>query len=265
MRGKVYLVGAGPGDPELLTLKAHRILRAADVVLHDALVSEEILGLVRASARVQNVGKRCGRKLVSQEEIHSLMVTYAREGGVVVRLKGGDPSIFGRGSEEMEALRACGIEFEIIPGVTAATAAAASAQIALTDRRVASRLIFLTNHCVTGNDARSAGELNCARATYVVYMPGSDFEQLSQRLRAAGLDSDTPCVIVSRVSTSEEAVHITRVGNLAKSPRPPAPALLIAGEVAADICRAREAELKTKLLRELAVPENVLKLSVVNF
>jgi uroporphyrin-III C-methyltransferase len=259
MKGKVYLVGAGPGDPELLTLKAHRILRAADVVLHDELVSQEILALGRASARIQNVGKRCGRKGVSQEEIHSLMVTCAREGRMVVRLKGGDPSVFGRGNEEMEALRACGIEFEIIPGVTAAMAAAASAQISLTDRRVASRLIFLTNHCSSGNDGRSAADSNSAGATYVVYMLGGDNVQLSQRLRAAGLDSDTPCVIVSRTSTPAEAVYATRVGDLAKAPSLSAPALLIAGEVAAEICRAREVGSKAEVWGAADEQESTMK------
>jgi uroporphyrin-III C-methyltransferase len=260
MAGKVYLVGAGPGDPELLTLKAHRVLRAADVVLHDELVSQEILGLARASACVQNVGKRCGRKRVSQEEIHSLMVTRAREGRIVVRLKGGDPSVFGRANEEMQALRACGVEFEIVPGVTAAMAAAASAQVSLTDRRVASRLIFLTNHCSALGDSRSAADANHSGATYVVYMPGGDNVQLSRRLREMGLESDTPCVIVSRASTPEEAVYATRLSDLANAPRFAAPSLLIAGEVAAEICRLRELGLKEKVLSEPEVREEALKL-----
>jgi uroporphyrin-III C-methyltransferase len=259
MVGKVYLVGAGPGDPELLTLKAYRILGAADVVLHDELVSREILGLVGASARVQNVGKRCGRKLVSQEQIHSLMVTCAREGRTVVRLKGGDPSVFGRGNEEMEALRASGIDFEIIPGVTAAMAAAASAQISLTDRRVASRLVFLTIHCNLPSDRRSPADTNPSEATYVVYMPGGDNAQLSQTLRAAGLESDTPCVVVSRASTPEEVVYATRLSDLANAPRFAAPSLLIAGEVAAEICRRRETGLNEGVLSEPEIPENALK------
>jgi uroporphyrin-III C-methyltransferase len=259
MAGKVYLVGAGPGDPELLTLKAHRILRAADIVLHDELVSREILELTRASASVQNVGKRCGRKLVSQEEIHSLMVTFARAGRMVVRLKGGDPSIFGRGNEEMEALRASGIEFEIIPGVTAAAAAAASAKISLTDRRVASRVIFLTNHCRSKKEGKSEAEANPTGVTHVVYMPGGDSEQLAQHLRAIGLESDTPCVIVSQATTPAEIIHATRLEDLGKSPHFPAPAILIVGEVAAEICRAREAESKTVLWRKDGVQENALK------
>jgi uroporphyrin-III C-methyltransferase len=260
MAGKVYLVGAGPGDPELLTLKAHRILRAADVVLHDELVSKEILGLVRAATRVRNVGKRCGRKLASQEEIHSLMVTCAKEGRIVVRLKGGDPSVFGRGNEETESLRACGVEFEIIPGVSAAMAAAASAQISLTDRRVASRLIFLTNHCSALSNRRSAVGAGPSEATYVVYMPGGDNAQLSQTLLAAGLENDTPCVVVSRASTPEEAVYATRLSDLPIAPRFAAPSLLIAGEVAAEICRRREAGVKEDALNDPEVREDALKI-----
>src|SRR5271157_4516504 len=129
--GKVYLMGAGPGNPELLTVKAARLLRSADAVLHDDLVSREILALAPARARVHNVGKRCGTKRATQEEINALLIAYARDGLTVVRLKGGDPLIFGRAREEMDALREAGIEFEIVPGVTAALSAAAVAQIPL--------------------------------------------------------------------------------------------------------------------------------------
>src|SRR5271156_1218671 len=132
MAGKVYLVGAGPGDPELLTRKAWRVLQSADVVLHDDLVSEEILHTLPASAQVVNVGKRCGAKGISHVEINALMVNLARDGKIVARIKNGDPLLFGRAGEEMEALRQAGIEFEVIPGVTAALGAAASARISLT-------------------------------------------------------------------------------------------------------------------------------------
>src|ERR1700729_2074856 len=135
MTGKVYLVGAGPGDPELLTLKAARVLKQADVVLHDDLVSTQILQLAPAHAQVRNVGKRCGKKSVSQEEINFLMVTLVASGLQVVRLKGGDPLIFGRVGEEIESLRRNNISFEIVPGVTSALGAAAAAQIPLTHRR----------------------------------------------------------------------------------------------------------------------------------
>src|SRR5258708_8611756 len=124
MSGKVYLVGAGPGDPELLTLKAARILADADVVLFDALVSKEVLALVSRDAQLIDVGKRAGKKLLTQEEINSLLVNYATKNRIVVRLKGGDPLLFGRAGEEIEALRAAGVEFEIVPGITAAICAA---------------------------------------------------------------------------------------------------------------------------------------------
>ena len=126
MSGKVYLVGAGPGDPELLTLKALRLLRTADAVLHDDLVAPEILKLVSAKAQVHNVGKRCGKKNISQEEIHFLMIALAQAGMQVVRLKGGDPLIFGRAGEEIEALRRAEVAYEIVPGITSALGAAAA-------------------------------------------------------------------------------------------------------------------------------------------
>src|SRR5882762_3390569 len=135
MPGKVYLVGAGPGEPELLTRKAWRVLQSAGVVLHDDLVSEEILRVLPPAAHIVNVGKRCGAQGISQSEINALMVSLAREGKVIARLKSGDPLLFGRAGEEMEALRRAGIDFEVIPGVTAALGAAAAARISLTDRR----------------------------------------------------------------------------------------------------------------------------------
>src|SRR5437588_8601743 len=144
MSGKVYLVGAGPGDPELLTLKAARLLAAANVVLHDALVSDGVLALISPAAEVINVGKRAGRKLLTQDEINSLLVSYAQTRQTVVRLKGGDPTIFGRAGEEIEALRKTGIAYEIIPGISAALGAAATAGISLTDRRVASQILCTT-------------------------------------------------------------------------------------------------------------------------
>ena len=146
MTGKVYLVGAGPGDPELLTLKALKLLKSADVVLHDDLISAEILAFIPSSTEVQNVGKRFGQKRISQAEIHALMVQNALLGLQVVRLKSGDPLIFGRAGEEMEALRKAGIEFEIVPGVTSAFGAAANAQIPLTHRQVSSAVVLVTGH-----------------------------------------------------------------------------------------------------------------------
>ena len=234
MNGKVYLVGAGPGDPELLTLKALRILRAADVVLHDDLVTPEVLALIPPTALVCNVGKRCGRKSISQEEINALLVAYASDGRTVVRLKGGDPLVFGRAGEEMEALRQAGIDFEVIPGVAAALGAAASAQIALTHRRLASKLIFLTAHCCAGKTPTDWRGIVSPDATLVVHMPGDNYGGLTAELCAAGLSGQTPCVIVSHAATPEEQIYRTTLGKLPQAPRLPAPALLIIGAVAGD-------------------------------
>ena len=153
MNGKVYLVGAGPGDPELLTVKALRLLRAADVVLHDDLVTPEILKLIPATAEVRNVGKRSGSKTIRQEEINFRMVTLAASGRQVVRLKSGDPLIFGRAGEEMEALRRSNIQYEIVPGVTAALGAAAAAGIPLTHRRASSTLVLTAGHRASEDSA----------------------------------------------------------------------------------------------------------------
>jgi len=142
--GKVFLVGAGPGDPELLTRKAARLLAEATIVLHDALVSREVLALISPRAELIDVGKRFGQKLLTQDEINSLLISYAASHEIVVRLKGGDPLIFGRAAEEMLALREAAVDFEVVPGITAALAAAASAKISLTDRRLASQLLFTT-------------------------------------------------------------------------------------------------------------------------
>jgi len=231
MSGKVYLVGAGPGDPELLTLKAARLLSGADVVLHDALVSEGVLALIPPAAEVINVGKRAGQKLLTQDEINSLLVSYAQTSQTVVRLKGGDPTIFGRAGEEIEALRKAGIEYEIVPGISAALGAAATAGISLTDRRVASQILFTTFS--RGSDG-SVMDWGCVTGTttLVLYMPGADYAEVSDRLLAGGLPADLPCVIVSRASGSEQQVRWSSVARLASEERLPAPALLIVGRVA---------------------------------
>ena len=231
MTGKVYLVGAGPGDPELLTLKAARVLKHADVVLHDALVSEQILRLVPVRAQIRNVGKRCGRKNISQEEINFLMVTLASSGLQVVRLKGGDPLIFGRIGEEIAALRKANIEFEIVPGITAALGAASSAQLPLTDRRSSHALVFLTGQSASGDDPTNWRALVSLGATLVIYMPGHRYAEIAQHLRTAGLSGETPCAIISRATTAEEQVYPTRVSALDDAPRLPAPTLLVVGEV----------------------------------
>jgi uroporphyrin-III C-methyltransferase len=229
--GKVYFLGAGPGDPELLTRRAWRILREADVVLHDALVPPEIVRLARADAEVCDAGKRCGKKSITQEQIHEQLIAYARAGRTVVRLQGGDPLVFGRAGEEMAALRAAGVEFEIVPGVTAASAAAAAAQISLTNRRLASKLIFLSAHRCKGEFLADWKPLVTRDATYAIYMPGGNYERVARELLAAGLDGATPCVIVSQASTPQQLILRLDLASLAEAPEPPAPALLLVGEV----------------------------------
>jgi uroporphyrin-III C-methyltransferase len=231
MAGKVYLVGAGPGDPELLTLKALRVLKTADVVLHDELVGAEILSLVSPTAQVQNVGKRCGRKSSTQAEINALLVNYGLLDLQVVRLKGGDPLIFGRGGEEIEALRNANLDVEVIPGVTAALGAAAAAQIPLTHRRLSSSLIFITNHHSSAANTTDWPTSISPTATVVVYMPGYAYAATEGQLVAAGLKASTPCAIISQATRPEEKVYITTIGELRSAPRLPAPTLLIVGEV----------------------------------
>ncbi len=236
MAGKVYLVGAGPGDPELLTLKALKALEAADVVLHDDLVPPEVLWLASPSAAVFGVGKRCGRKSISQEEINALMVAYAHAGFQVVRLQGGDPLIFGRAGEEIRALREAGVEFEIVPGVTAPLGAAAAARVSLTERHVASSVIFLTAHHSIEHDGKTWPGWPASIApgsTVVVYMPGDDYASLAALLEASGLERETPCLIVSSASTTREEIHLTTLAELPRAPRLPSPKLLIVGAVAA--------------------------------
>ena len=227
---KVFLVGAGPGDPELLTLKAAKLLRSADVVFYDELVNGEILALIPSSARVVNVGKRCGKPSTSQEEINRQLMENALLGLNVVRLKGGDPCIFGRGGEEMEYLRRAGIAVEVVPGVTAALAAAASLEVPLTHRELSSTLVLLTGSSKDRDRIRWPEKFP-PQATIVVYMPGHDFERLTSRLLSSGLGGATPCAIVSGASTEAEQVYVTTVENLPTAPSLPAPKILVIGEV----------------------------------
>ena len=231
MIGKVYLIGAGPGDPELLTLKAARLLAEADVVLHDALVSDGVLARISPAAEIINVGKRAGQKLLTQDEINALLVSYGRTRATVVRLKGGDPSVFGRAGEEIEALRGAGIEYEIVPGVSAALGAAAAAGISLTDRRVVSQILFTTFS--RGIDG-SVMDWGCVTSTttLVLYMPGADYAEVSERLLGGGLPADLPCVIVSQATGAQQQVRWSNVAQLAREEKLPAPALLIVGRVA---------------------------------
>jgi uroporphyrin-III C-methyltransferase len=227
MAPKVFLVGAGPGDPDLLTLKAAKVLRSADVVLHDELVSDEILRLIPTTAQLINVGKRSGKKSTPQDEINRLLVRHSLMGSQVVRLKGGDPFIFGRGGEELQALREAGIETEIVPGVTAALGAAAAVQIPLTHRDVSSALILVTGSSKHPGQIANWPDRLPSNATVVVYMPGRDLASLSTRLQASGLASETPCAIIASATQELEQVHVTTVAALGASPELPAPRLLI--------------------------------------
>jgi uroporphyrin-III C-methyltransferase len=231
MKGKVYLVGAGPGDPELLTLKALRLLQSAEAVLHDDLVAPEILKLIPASAQLHNVGKRCGKKRILQEEINFLMVALAASGLRVVRLKGGDPLIFGRAGEEIESLRRANIPYEIVPGVTSAMGAAAVAQIPLTHRRASSALVLLTAHQAADSDAANWNKLAGSGATLVIYMPGRNYSEIAAKLKAAGLQPQTPCAVISRATTPQQRTHRTTIADLDRSAELAAPTLLIVGEV----------------------------------
>jgi uroporphyrin-III C-methyltransferase len=231
MKGKVYLVGAGPGDPELLTLKALRVLRTADAVLHDDLVAPEILKLIPTTAQVHNVGKRCGKKKILQEEINYLMVALAGTGLRVVRLKSGDPLIFGRAGEEIESLRRANVPFEIVPGVTSAMGAAAAAQIPLTHRRASSALVFLTAHQAPGSEAANWSKLAGSGATLVIYMPGQKYFEVAAKLSAAGLASETPCAVISRATTPQQRTHRSTLAELSQVPKLAAPTLLVVGEV----------------------------------
>jgi uroporphyrin-III C-methyltransferase len=228
--GTVYLVGAGPGDPELLTLKAARLLASADVVLHDDLVPGAVL-IHAERALVVNVGKRCGRKNISQQQINAMLIDYARRGLSVVRLKCGDPLVFGRAAEELDELRAAGIPREVVPGITAAFAAAAVLQRPLTDRSSASGISFSSGHHAAGSSHAPA---SLAGATRVVYMPGRNLGPLATQLRAEGLPPSLPCVVVSRAAQPDQQIQQTTLAELDGLTPGPAPALLLAGEAFRD-------------------------------
>jgi uroporphyrin-III C-methyltransferase len=251
-KGKVYLVGAGPGDPDLLTVKAVRILGAADMVLHDALVSSEVLALVSPRARILNVGKRCGQKSITQDEINDLLIRFSSSGDVVVRLKSGDPLIFGRAGEELDALRRAGIEVEIVPGVTAALAAAATVQASLTDRRTADQLLVISAHRGHGKDNPDWHCLLNSRTTVVVYMPG-EYAGVAENLLQAGLSSSTPCAVISKVSSAEEQRYQTTLGLLDRAPILPSPCVLIVGET---LATAASAEMRSTCLQSVSLPSD---------
>ena len=230
--GVVWLVGAGPGDPELLTLKALRVLGTADVVVHDGLVSDEILDMAPSQARRISVAKRKSRHSYAQDEINKMLVAFAREGLTVVRLKGGDPFMFGRGGEELEACREAGINCHVVPGVTAALAASAGAGAPLTHRGLAQAVTFVTGHAAQGVepdlDWASLARVN---QTLVIYMGLSTAAMIAARLMAAGRIGSTPTLIVENASRADErriATTLAELSSAAKSVT--GPALLIVGE-----------------------------------
>jgi uroporphyrin-III C-methyltransferase len=238
-KGTVYLVGAGPGDPELLTVRALRLLDQADVVFHDDLVPDAVLELVNPRALITSVGKRCGRSRITQQGIHSLLVESARAGQSVVRLKSGDPLVFGRAGEEIAALRAAGIPFVIVPGVTAAFAAGAALELPLTDRKSASKLIFCTGHHAADKSDHTplwSGPLP-EDATLVVYMPGRDTSRLAHDLRAAGVAADMPCCAISHAATPKQSHAACRLAGFDELACGPAPLLLLVGRAMESLLR----------------------------
>ncbi len=228
----VMLVGAGPGDPDLLTVKAARLIGNADLLLHDDLVPPAVLALASPSAEIVNVGKRCGRAGITQPEIHELMIAGARTGRRVVRLKSGDPLLFGRAGEEMDALRAASVSFEVVPGVTAASAAAAAIPCSLTDRRAASSILLSTAHF---SSEYALGEAPNPEPTRVVYMPGRDLTAIARQWREAGLPLDYPCMLISRAGQPDQQVTRTTLSLLHVTAPGPAPTLLMGGAVFAEV------------------------------
>lgn len=235
-RGRVVLVGAGPGDPGLLTMRGLRALNQADVVLHDRLVSAEVLALARRDAERIEVAKEAGTHHTTQQRIHELLVEHARKGKMVVRLKGGDPFVFGRGGEELEALRAEGIPYEVVPGITAALACAAYAGIPLTHRDHAQSVRLVTAHCRNSIDTLDWAALAQERQTLAVYMGVQGLDILRERLIAHGRSPATPFALIENGSRPDQRVVLGTLSNLperAIAENVRSPALLILGEVAA--------------------------------
>ncbi|HBH6893043.1 MULTISPECIES: siroheme synthase CysG [Serratia] len=231
-QGEIALVGAGPGDVGLLTLRGLQVMQQADVVLYDHLVSGEILDLVRRDAERICVGKRAGAHSVIQEETNRLLVELAQQGKRVVRLKGGDPFIFGRGGEELQVAAAAGIPFQVVPGVTAAAGATAYAGIPLTHRDHAQSVTFITGHCRPDGDGLDWADLARARQTLAIYMGTMKAADISQRLIAHGRAADTPVAVISRGTRADQQVQIGTLEQLEHlAQRAPLPALLVIGEV----------------------------------
>ncbi len=231
-QGEIILVGAGPGDSGLLTLRGLQVMQLADVVLYDHLVSEEVLDLVRRDADRICVGKRASAHLLPQDEINQLMVQLAQKGKRVVRLKGGDPFIFGRGGEELQAAQQAGIPFQVVPGVTAAAGATAYAGIPLTHRDYAQSVLFITGHCRPDSDDIDWPSLARARQTLAIYMGAMKAAEISRQLILHGRAASTPVAVIGRGTRSDQQVltgTLEHLETLAASA--PSPALLVIGEV----------------------------------
>eukprot|EP00195_Chlamydomonas_chlamydogama_P017606 CAMPEP_0202915996 /NCGR_PEP_ID=MMETSP1392-20130828/67347_1 /ASSEMBLY_ACC=CAM_ASM_000868 /TAXON_ID=225041 /ORGANISM="Chlamydomonas chlamydogama, Strain SAG 11-48b" /LENGTH=363 /DNA_ID=CAMNT_0049608227 /DNA_START=122 /DNA_END=1214 /DNA_ORIENTATION=+ len=237
--GPVYLVGTGPGDPGLLTLRAVQLMQTADVVLYDRLVSDDILRLVHPGARMVYVGKHSGYHTRSQEEIHSLLLAFAEAGATVIRLKGGDPYVYGRGGEEVQYLSARGIQVHCVPGITAASGICAELGIPMTHRGIATSARFLTGHSREGGEDMLVEQTACAadpHTTLIVYMGLQTLPFLQQQLLQHGLDPNTPAVAVERGTTPSQRVVFAPVDELptrVKGAGLKSPTLLVIGEVVA--------------------------------
>jgi uroporphyrin-III C-methyltransferase len=231
--GKVYLVGAGPGDPDLLTVKAARMIAAADVIVHDGLVGEGILDLARHDARLISVAKQRSKHSVPQEGINAILVKEARAGQLVVRLKGGDPFIFGRGGEEAEACRAAGVSVEIVPGISAALGGAAQFALPLTHRDASSAVSFVAGQCKGLTDQNWAGLAGKGR-TLVIYMGVATAADITEKLIADGLSPDTPVAVIERATRSDARALrslLTDLGDMIAREGVKSPAIIIVGDV----------------------------------
>lgn len=233
--GKIWLVGAGPGDPDLLTLRAARLVMSAKVIVHDGLVDPRILEMAPAGAKLVSVAKRRSRHSMPQEEINALLVSEALAGRDVVRLKGGDPFVFGRGGEEAEAARAAGVKVEVVPGISAAIGAAAAAQMPLTHRNAASVVSFVAGQCKGLSEQNWAGLAGHGR-TLVIYMGLANADPIADKLMADGLAPDTPVAVVENAARPEMRVlrgPLAGLGELVQKNKVVSPALIVIGAITA--------------------------------